>query len=224
MAPIALPSHPQRRLELRPRKAAALTFQIGVVREVCMAKLSRLDESGRARFMVDVTAKDDTLRESVAKGQRPNETGDPRPHPVGRRPQGRCPRRGSGRGRHGRQAHPRAHPPVPSRCSSTPSTSNWSRTRRRASADPATGPHYRPDRRRDGGPDRRAGRRPHRLRHVQGGGSRACASRGCTSCGSRAGKAARSCWSSTTSRVSLRWMASFAAATEPPPAPRRSPP
>jgi cyclic pyranopterin phosphate synthase len=32
-----------------------------------MAKLSHLDESGRAR-MVDVTAKDDTVRESVAKG------------------------------------------------------------------------------------------------------------------------------------------------------------
>ena len=32
-----------------------------------MAKLSHLDESGRAR-MVDVTAKDDTLREAVAKG------------------------------------------------------------------------------------------------------------------------------------------------------------
>jgi cyclic pyranopterin phosphate synthase len=32
-----------------------------------MAKLSHLDESGRAR-MVDVTAKDDTLRESVARG------------------------------------------------------------------------------------------------------------------------------------------------------------
>jgi len=32
-----------------------------------MAKLSHLDESGRAR-MVDVTAKDDTVREAVAKG------------------------------------------------------------------------------------------------------------------------------------------------------------
>jgi cyclic pyranopterin phosphate synthase len=32
-----------------------------------MAKLSHIDESGRAR-MVDVTAKDDTLREAVAKG------------------------------------------------------------------------------------------------------------------------------------------------------------
>jgi len=32
-----------------------------------MGKLSHLDESGRAR-MVDVTAKDDTLREAVAKG------------------------------------------------------------------------------------------------------------------------------------------------------------
>jgi cyclic pyranopterin phosphate synthase len=32
-----------------------------------MAKLSHLDESGRAR-MVDVTAKDDTLREAVARG------------------------------------------------------------------------------------------------------------------------------------------------------------
>jgi len=32
-----------------------------------MAKLSHLDESGRAR-MVDVTGKDDTLREAVAKG------------------------------------------------------------------------------------------------------------------------------------------------------------
>jgi cyclic pyranopterin monophosphate synthase len=32
-----------------------------------MAKLSHLDESGRAR-MVDVTAKDDTIREAVAKG------------------------------------------------------------------------------------------------------------------------------------------------------------
>ena len=32
-----------------------------------MAKLSHLDESGRAR-MVDVTEKDDTLREAVAKG------------------------------------------------------------------------------------------------------------------------------------------------------------
>jgi cyclic pyranopterin monophosphate synthase len=32
-----------------------------------MAKLSHIDESGRAR-MVDVTAKDDTLREAVARG------------------------------------------------------------------------------------------------------------------------------------------------------------
>ena len=32
-----------------------------------MAKLSHIDESGRAR-MVDVTAKDDTVREAVAKG------------------------------------------------------------------------------------------------------------------------------------------------------------
>jgi len=32
-----------------------------------MAKLSHVDESGRAR-MVDVTAKDDTVREAVAKG------------------------------------------------------------------------------------------------------------------------------------------------------------
>jgi len=32
-----------------------------------MAKLSHVDESGRAR-MVDVTAKDDTIREAVAKG------------------------------------------------------------------------------------------------------------------------------------------------------------
>jgi len=32
-----------------------------------MAKLSHLDESGRAR-MVDVTAKDDTVRDAVAKG------------------------------------------------------------------------------------------------------------------------------------------------------------
>ncbi len=74
--------------------------------------LTHIDAEGRAR-MVDVSDKAATAREAVAEGRlsmRPETLA----LALSGRQEGRCPRRGRDRRRHGRQTHRRPDPHVPS--------------------------------------------------------------------------------------------------------------
>ena len=78
-----------------------------------MKKFTHLDEKGKAA-MVDVTAKEKTLRRAQARGTVIMQPRHLRAHHGRGDGKGGCPGSGQRGGDHGGQAHGRAHPPVSS--------------------------------------------------------------------------------------------------------------
>ena len=161
----------RRKFHAQARRRGGRARDAGARGGMSRKKLTHFDDTGNAR-MVDVGAKDVTERVAVARASVTMQAATLK---LIRDQEGRQGRRaggGAARRHHGGQEDARPDPALPSagaelgRCEAL---ARRQAPRRRHRGDlQAEGPH----RRRDGGADRRLGRRAHRLRHVQVGRSR----------------------------------------------------